>query len=273
MDEYLTRTPLFCFVAIITSCTSVFFDTPQPIDSSNLYYVPKSLQGEWFTNSKDSIIINDSSYHEIDNIEHSFALAHFDSLKYFITNNKIHIINRINIKSEDTSTINALFNVEIDTIKMEGEEDWINTQVFYFDTISDGIPFTLTNDTLLFYERKEYVISISDSAFFRPAKNCFVFNRKINGCWEVFVLKKMKNKEIHICMPFIKNKWLLQSKHNLEIIDSTRRDYVLVHAELKSNKMGERINYDYSTNNSFLKKNNVKLFILKPDSTFYNPNK
>ena len=273
MDKYLTKTTIFCLIVIFTSCTTIFFDTPQPIDSSNLYYFPNSLQGEWFTKSKDSIIINDSSFHQIDNIEHKFAMQHFDSLKYYIVDNKIHIINRIDIKPKDTSTISALFNVEIDTIKIEGEEDCISKQVFYFDTISDGIAFTLTNDTLLFYEREEFVINISDSTFFRSARNCFVLNRKINGWWEVFVIKKMKNKEIHICMPHFREKWLLKSNYNLEIIDSTNRDSVLVHAEFKSKKMGKKINYKYSINSSFLDKNNVKLIILKPDSTFYNPNK
>ena len=66
MDKYLTKTTIFCLIVIFTSCTTIFFDTPQPIDSSNLYYFPNSLQGEWFTKSKDSIIINDSSFHQIE---------------------------------------------------------------------------------------------------------------------------------------------------------------------------------------------------------------
>jgi hypothetical protein len=64
----LIRITFLISLVINSSCSTVFFDTPQPTDSKNMNHIPKSIQGTWKKSGKnyvETLTIDKNSYHKM----------------------------------------------------------------------------------------------------------------------------------------------------------------------------------------------------------------
>lgn len=184
------------YLILTVSCSTVFFDTPQPVDSHNLSHVPKKLQGKWRVkgaNEESLITIDNSSYHIVSVEKVRIAKSEADTSKaYRIKENKIYL----------------------------RENNFLN-----------GYPFELLHDTIFFNIRIDDLIVLSDSVLLRKAWNCYVLNLKRKDWWEIVFIQKMKNKEIRISYPFNYDIVEMRSRWNVAVLDSTRNDSTFFHAE------------------------------------------
>jgi len=57
------------WMSAISSCTYIFFDQPQPVDSKNLRKIPRELQGSWKSTDEagERIVINATSFKFFEN--------------------------------------------------------------------------------------------------------------------------------------------------------------------------------------------------------------
>lgn len=217
-----------CILSLIFlfSCTTVFFDQPQPTDTENLNYVPKEIQGTWRyfkTNYEASIIIDKTSYHRVDIKRYNIALADIDSMNIFkISGGKIYFL--------------------------KGDSNI-------------GFPFKIMNDTINFSERTEESITLSDSVLLRQANNCLILNRRKDNWWEIFFIQKTKKGEIYISYPIVDDLLKMKTKYNIAILDSTKKDTIFLHVNLKSKNIEKLIGKD----------GNGIIYNLYPDSTFSDP--
>jgi len=199
-------------LALTVSCSTVFFDNPQPADSRNMKSVPKQIQGTWKNISKDyeeSITIDKTSYTKVTRENNRVPKARAEtSKKYKIEDGKIFLT----------------------------DED-----------IKTGYPYELRNDTIYFWQRNEELIVISDSVLLRQAKDCWVLNLKKKNWWEVIFIQKMKDGEILISYPVPDSFMLMKDQFNISILDSTRKDTTFYHAEFKSKGIAKVIPADGSS--------------------------
>jgi hypothetical protein len=196
------------FTTLIASCTVVYFDSPQPVDSENLKKIPSSLQGTWRnSNGNDSIIIDKTSFHFI--------------------GNTVYIVPKTALDTSSTYKI-------------------VNQRIFSnHENKSSGIPFKIVNDSIVYTEREVITYNLSDSTILRKAKNCYIFNNKNKGWWEIVVIKKEKNGIINIYYPSSESILDASPKFNLEILASTMNnrselisDTLHFHAQFMSNSIG-----------------------------------
>jgi hypothetical protein len=224
--RYVTIICCIFSVAFCVSCSTVFFDHPQPTDSDNMTAVPGELRGTWHSdckNTKETIIIDRTSYHKTTILSHQIAKARADtSGRYRIADGKIYMT----------------------------------------DELNKGYPYKLQNDTIFYTERLEEGYVLSDTVLLRSAKNCYVLNLKKMNLWEIALIQKMENGEIRIGYPIAYDLLEFKSKYNVVVLDSTRKDTVVFHADFKRRNIGNIINND----------GEGTIYILKPDSTFYVPN-
>lgn len=207
-------------VTVLSSCTSIFFDQPQPVNSKNLKQIPEELQGKWSSpkDYDDSIIIDKNTFSRIDN-------------EYYI----------IPDYKTDTSVV---FTLEDNKIYLDGK-----------DTI--GYRYILMNDTIKYYEREIFDITLSDSALLRKGQNCYVLNLRKSNFWEIFLIQKKTNGEITIDYPLMEDLKESRKLCNFTIVDSTNKDSIYVHAEFKSKSIERLIRED----------GQGTLYTLRPDST------
>jgi hypothetical protein len=203
---------LLLILTLTVSCSTVFFDSPQPTNSGNLKSVPDKIQGNWKNISKDyreSITIDKTSYHKVtlENIRLQKARAEASSI-YKLRDGKIFLTD------EDEKT---------------------------------GYPYDIRNDTLYFCHQIEESIVLSDSVLLRSAKDCFVLNLKKRNWWEIILIQKMKNGEIRISYPDPNSFMVMKDKYNISVLDSTRKDTTFYHAEFKSKGIAQVIPADGST--------------------------
>ena len=226
MWVFAIRIAFILSLATVISCTGVFFDQPQPTDSQNLRYVPKEIQGTWKhtrVNYEESIIIDKTSYHRISIEKYSIAIADLDTLETFkIADGKIY---------------------------------------FLKGNINIGFPFKILNDTIHFSERYEDALILSDSVLLRPAKNCLIGNLRKKNWWEIIFIQKTKKGEIRICYPNVDNLLKMRSKYNITVLDSTKKDSMFFHVNLKSKNIEKLLRKDGS----------IIINNLNPDSTFSEP--
>jgi hypothetical protein len=227
--KILTRVHFLLFIFTLVSCTSVYFDQPQPVDSKNLKGIPKEIQGKWDHGSyKAGIIIDGSACHFINYEERVFP------------------------KSE---------------IGTSGEYKIINDRIFSVESnYNTGFPYEMLNDTIYFTERTEEIIELSDSALLRPAKNCYVFNFRKGDWWEICIIQKARNGEISIYYPSEDKLLKIKPTADFQLIKSTRKDTasfsgdkLYFHAELKSQHIAKML----------IDRKEKPLYLLKPDSSFY----
>jgi hypothetical protein len=206
------RFTLLLITALTISCSTVFFDQPQPTDSPNLKSVPKKIRGTWTNVTKyydKSILIDKTSYTQV-------------------TLSK----RRILMVTPETS----------DEYKIE------NGKIFRSDDDSKtGYSYVIKNDTIFFVERKvDESLVLSDSVLLRAAKDCYVLNIKKKNWWDIVFIQKMKNGEIRISYPVPDHFMLMKNQFNITVLDSTRKDTTFYHAEFKSKGIAKVIPADSS---------------------------
>lgn len=223
---FFAEKPEFSIVlALLTtfmSCTSVFFDHPQPVDSGNLESVPEEIRGNWTKSSKyeeESITIDQSSFKKITTSTNHIHKSNADTGYFRIADGKIYLLS---------------------------------------ENFSKGNPYKLLNDTIYYTQHSEETYVLSDSVLLRRAKNCYVLNMKKKTWWELVFIHKTKTGEINICYPISNELLEMKSKYNLMVVDSTREDSILFHADFKSRNIEKILNKD----------GEGLIWTLNPDSTF-----
>ena len=198
-------------LAINISCSTVFFDNPQPTDSKNLNHVPKTIQGKWkkiSKNHEEILTIDNKSYHKIVVERHSIPNSKIDaSKKYRLSEGKIYITD------QEPAT---------------------------------GYDYELLNDTIYFSERDTEEIVLSDSVLLRSAKNGYVLNLKRLNWWEIVLIQKSKNGEIRISYPVPEDLMMKRTQYNIVVLDSTRKDSTYFHADFKSRNISNAFPADDS---------------------------
>lgn len=204
----------FAFLLILClsiSCSTVFFDLPQPTDSKNLKSVPSKIQGTWWNVNKDSeesITIDKTSYTKITNEKNRLSVSKAaTSKKYKLEDGKIYL-------SDDNS--------------------------------KTGYPYKVSQDTIYFDQISKEAIVLSDSVLLRSAKSCYVLNLKKKSWWEIVFIQKMRNGEIRIMYPVPDNFMALKTNFNISVMDTTRKDSTYFHADFKSKSIGKIIPKDGS---------------------------
>jgi len=206
------RFALLLIMVLAVSCSTVFFDNPQPINSGNMKSVPNKIQGTWKNISRDykeSITIDKTSY-----------------LKVTLENTRLP-----EIKAETS----AKYKLRDGKIFLADEDD------------KTGYPYEIRNDTIYFWHRIEESIVLSDSVLLRSAKDCYVLNLQKKKWWEIVFIQKMKNGEIRISYPDPNSFMVMKDQYNISVLDSTRKDTTFYHAEFKSKGIAKVIPADGST--------------------------
>jgi hypothetical protein len=194
----LTRIIPFFFLVLTASCSTVFFDTPQPADAGNLSHVPKKIQGKWKKTGRSeeaTITIDNSSYHIISIEKYSIPKTRIDTSKRY----------------------------RIDAGKIFLKDDNYTT----------GYPFTVSHDTLFYSVRSDDEIVLSDSVLLRRARNCYVLNLQRKNWWEIVFIQKKPDKKIYISYPFNYDVVEMKSRCKVVVMDSTKNDSTYFHAEFK----------------------------------------
>jgi hypothetical protein len=195
---FLTRKVLVLFLVLTASCSTVFFDTPQPADAGNLDHVPRKLQGRWKKTGKTeeaTITIDNSSYHIISVEKYAIPKARIDTSKRY--------------------------RIEADKIYLKDDE------------YSTGYPFTVNHDSLFYAVRSDDEIVMSDSVLLRRARNCYVLNLRRKNWWEIVFIQKKRDKQIYISYPFNYDVAEMKTRSKVVVMDSTRGDSSYFHAEFK----------------------------------------
>ena len=224
----LHRIIFLSFAVQFVSCTVVYFDSPQPVDSENLKKIPSKLHGAWGNeNGNDSIIIDKTSFRFIGNTVHMAPKTALDtSSKYKVDNQRI-FLNRENNRS--------------------------------------GIPSKIVNDSIIYTEREVITFNLSDNTILRKANNYYILNNKNNGWWEIVVIKKEWNGTINMYYPSSESILDSSPKFELRILSSTLNnrselinDTLYFHAQFLSNSIGPiLVGEDYEP-----------FYSLKPNSTY-----
>lgn len=149
----------FCWFLI--SCDTMYFTSPQPVDSKNIYEFPKKIRGIYTNNSEvgntvdwDSIIITKD---------------YFRSVEFFDWQIAKHIV--------DTSSHFMLYDNKIYTIDDDGD-----------NILSGGFSYTILRDTVFIKEKEITEIFLNKQAFLRQvSKNNYILNlRPDQKKWSVF---------------------------------------------------------------------------------------
>jgi hypothetical protein len=196
---FVIRIIFLSSLVVSISCSTLFFDHPQPTDSKNMNQVPKTIRGRWKNirnNHEEILTIDKSSYHKVATERYSIPKSQIDgSKKYRLSEGKIY-----------------------------GTDQEPAT----------GYQYELLNDTIFFSDRNVEEIVLSDSVLLRSAKNCYILNLKHSNWWEIILIKKAKNGEIRISYPICEDLMTKRTQYNIVVLDSTRKDSTYFHADFKS---------------------------------------
>lgn len=207
----IIRYSALLLMGLIVSCSTVFFDTPQPTDSNNLKTVPKKIRGTWRNIRKDyeeSITIDKTSYTKVTDLKKKIPkLKAGSSAKYRIENDRIFIAD------DDSKT---------------------------------GYPCKILNDTIYFDQTTKETLVLSDSILLRAAKNCYVLNLRQKKWWEIILIRKIKGGEIQIIYPVPEIFMKAKSLYNISVLDSSSKDTTYFHAEFRSKEIEKIIPGDES---------------------------
>lgn len=140
-------------VALLTSCNTIYFTEPQPVDSKNLYEFPSKLQGVWM-DGEDTIMVGKTFYRSISYIDKQLPASVADtSPEYILMNGKIFIVHTDG------------------PIRLSG-----------------GVPFQIRHDTLFYKDREIVEVFLDGKTFLRKVGNRYLLNVKSDDLWWELVL-------------------------------------------------------------------------------------
>jgi hypothetical protein len=200
----------------LTSCVSVYFEEPQPVDSSNLDEIPADFQGTWIEKN-DTTIINETTF---SNVEWKFKP---------LTQKELDTTKSLLIKG------GLIFDLSQDSVK--------------------GFNYSTRNDTIIVHIPDRFDFSLSDSVLLKPISDTyFSLNFKRDSIWwEVYIFSRNSNNEIIARKLKRKDFTILKSvTHNKDvevIIEpydknklTTSEDQQFLNAKLTKNTMLDFIN-------------------------------
>jgi hypothetical protein len=208
LNYYILGIALLGSLANFSSCSTVFFDSPEPVDSPNLEYIPKEIQGTWKNTGKnysEIIRIDKNSFHRITIQKQRIAKRLADSSgMYRIISGKIYISDEENCP---------------------------------------GYPYMLVNDTIHFTRQNDdqaYVLS--DSVLLRASRNGYVASLRNMNFWEIVFIHKTRKGAIQISYPLSEDLLKMTRKYNIAVMDSSRTDSIFFHARLSSSDIENAVN-------------------------------
>lgn len=142
----------------VSSCTTVYFDKPQPVNTKNLNKVPIAFQGTWVQN-QDSTVITDTDFRAM--------------TKYFYTLPKREI---------DTST----------TIKTK------DGFIYDVNDSANRYPYSVKGDSIEVTIPELHTYVLSDSVLLRPLsqKELLVNIKTDDNWWEVYLIELIEEGSI-----------------------------------------------------------------------------
>ena len=190
---------LFILLMTAISCTIVYFDQPQPVNSRNLRRVPKAFHGQWVqaSSADTSIITIDGNSFRTSSVYHN--MMHISSFE----NSKVYRLRD-----------GLVYNLE--------------------ENKTRGYPFRIMNDTVCFTEYSGEVITLSDSAMLRKGNGALVLNMRSGLGWEVILLRKGKGGDLLVDYPLTGELTSKESGYPVSVLDSSRQDTIVLQARLKS---------------------------------------
>lgn len=144
---------LVLLVAILTSCNTIYFTEPQPVDSKNIYEFPAKFQGVWM-DGEDTIMVGKTFYRSISYIDKQLPAS-----------------------VADTSQKHILKNGKIFTIQTDGPI-----------RLSGGVPFQISRDTLFYKDREIVEVFLDGNTYLRKVGNRYLLNVKSDELWWELVL-------------------------------------------------------------------------------------
>lgn len=165
-----------------TSCDAIYFTSPQPFNTKNIYEFPKEYRGYWVNDGDTTIIGKNYFIHKEYKQTHSIAKKEIDtSTIYILKNNKIYI--------------------------KEKYEDIL---------LTEGFPYQQQNDTIYFKAREIIKLSLGYETFLRKVDQYYILNTSnTTTWWTLYLIKKTLDNTLEIS---ILKEEDLKSNSNFETI-------------------------------------------------------
>lgn len=144
------------------SCTSIYFEEPQPRFKETLSEFPSNVRGTYVMEN-DTISIKEREYDYPELFERSFSLDEIDSFP---------------------------------EIKFEGELLFDETL-----PVKTGVKFNINNDTVEYSVKLKLTKPLSEKLILKSHGDYLVLseeNEDVKGHWEVFLIKKMKGGDLEL---------------------------------------------------------------------------
>jgi len=153
---------LFLFgllLLILSSCNSVYFTEPQPVNSKNIYEFPSKYHGVWME-GEDTVVISKNVYKSVSYREGNLLKSFADtSSNHVLANGRIYFIQKE------------------DRMKLTG-----------------GFPYVVRNDTLFYKNREVIEVFLGGNTFLRKVADKHVLNIKSDDLWwELVLVEKAKD--------------------------------------------------------------------------------
>ncbi len=156
---------VFLIFSLISSCHTVYYSNPLPVDSRNIYKIPRGYRGVWFIEF-DSIIIGKRNVSFISSQELKVAKSEVDTRKQYL---------------------------------------WKDNLIYYIDSVkglSAGFPYVLLNDTFYYKERTLTNMPLSPTTVLRKVHGGYLLNlsgtvleMEIGGWHQSYYLEKLSDEE------------------------------------------------------------------------------
>ncbi len=153
-----TLSLLVLLMAMLSSCNSVYFTEPQPVNSKNIYEFPAKYLGIWME-GEDTIMISKNVYRSVSYRDETLLKSEADtSSKHILANGKIYFIQKD------------------DRVKLIG-----------------GYPYILSNDTIIYKNREVIEVFLGGNTFLRKVSSRYLLNIKSDELWwELVLIEKSK---------------------------------------------------------------------------------
>jgi hypothetical protein len=150
---------------VLSSCTTVYFEHPQPKNDSALNGFPKSFQGAYFIEEgqqKDTLLVEKNKFIYPERFKKSLPLSSLDTIP------SMRIFN--GLLYDDVLPINY------------------------------GIPFTQTSDSIHYNVTVKIAKTLSDSLILKKFGNLLVLNEKEEKTdfWNTYLIEKLKNGNLQV---------------------------------------------------------------------------
>lgn len=147
--------------SLLTSCTTIYFEEPQPKGGKNLKSIPEKFHGEYRLSEEQDLYVNEFNY----------VVKSFESKKISIE--EIH--SNENIKITDSLVFDNDLKMGI------------------------GLPYKRINDSIFYNLLTIDTIFLSDSVILRKLKRNYVLNQTdSSGYWNVMLIEKDKSGDLLI---------------------------------------------------------------------------